>query len=198
MSTEDDDRRDRVRERRRSGAEHRDHGDPFREDTRPGPHVVDPLGETEDDPPPLTPVEGIAVSIINDAAAKLDRASTRAAIDIDMKAAEVTAVHGSEWARGVDADIAKLKEAVATPSRWRTLKLAGKWITGGAVMAALGLVIKVLIAHGAANEKGANDDATLRRLDRTMHRVIIAISRIAGRLGLDVDLDDNAPPKDFP
>lgn len=191
------DDRIKVSERRRAGADHRDHADPFREDTRPGPHV-DPLGETEDDMrPPLTPVEGIAVGIINDAAAKLDRASARAALDIDMKAAEVTAVHGSEWARQVDADIAKLKQAVATPSRWRTLKLAGKWVTGGAVAAALGLVIKVMIAHGAAAEKGANDDATLHRLDRTMHRVIIAISRIAGKLGIDVNLDDNAP-KDFP
>lgn len=185
-----DDRRGRIEERRRPGAEHRNHADPFREDTRPGPHV-DPLGATQDDPPHLTPVEGIAVDIINDAAARLDRASQRAAIDLDMKAAEIEAVHGSEWGRRVDEDIAKLKAAIHAPPRWRLVKLAGKWITGGAIVGALGLAVSALVAHGDATATDRSRAEMLHRLDRTMRRVLNAISRIAGKLDIDVDLDDN-------
>lgn len=178
-----------IEERRRSGAEHRE----FSEDTRPGPHVdrrVEQLDDTVDDGRPLTPIEGIAVDIINDAAARLDRASSRAALDMDMKAAEIGAVHGSAWARGVDQDIANLKRAIAKPRRWHVVKLLGKWITGGVLAAAAAMAIRVLVAHGDAAATDRTKTEMLYRLDRTMRRVLNAISRIAGKLDIDVDLDD--------
>lgn len=193
------------KDRRRSP--HVDHADPFREPTRPGPHLPPvellDLDRTQDDAEHahLTPVEGIAIDAVNEAARRLEQASHRTALEIDVRAdarvAELAELHGSTWARGVDADIAALKAATARPPRRELLKTAGKWLTGGGVLGALLIAINALIAHGNGQAVSRAERQMLHRHDWQMDRVVRALERVAGKLGIDLHIDDTAP-KDSP
>lgn len=171
-----------------------------RETTRPGIRARMELGDGDATPDEIerevTPLDH-AIDVVNDAAARLERAAHGTAIERDAKAAELDALPGSAWARGVDADIAALKDAVAKRPRWHTLKLAGKWISGAAVITALGLAIRALIAHGDGQATSRAEKLLLHRHEAQMRSVFAALYYIAGKLGIELRLDDNTP-KDSP
>lgn len=122
------------------------------------------------------------------------------------RVAELVALPGSEWARGVDAKLAELDRRTTPHRRWRRIvSIATKWIGGGLVTAALGLTARALIAHGDASatdrarvEMLERHDLQLRAVDRSLRWVGQRLSFIAGKLGLDLHLDDNAPQDPTP
>ena len=124
-------------------------------------------------PPPFatveeTPVEHL-IERVESAAHRIEEATAANVIREAAKTAEAAMLHDSTWARGVDADIAAIKAAIAKPARRRLLGLVAKYATGTAIAGALAWAVHALITYGNGQEVGRAQSEAVRRHSDEIH-----------------------------
>lgn len=91
-----------------------------------------------------------------------------------------------------------------SPPRWRRwVTLIGKALGAGAITAALALAARALIAHGtstaesrAEHERVMSHDRAIRAIRRDLATRDQWLAFLAGKVGIDLRLDDNTPQDD--
>lgn len=112
----------------------------------------------------------------------------------------ITAEHAADRAR-LDAI-----DKRTSPPRWRRWAASlGKFLGAGAMTAALALAARALIAHGNSTAESRAEHARVMSHDRairTFQRAMAMRDRwlafIAGKVGIDLRLDENTPQDDAP